>query len=65
MEKGRKRRKEEKRKENKTFVCSNGFIIWQSLAESQAPGRSLCWTNLDPVNENYFLLTEPVPHVVF
>jgi hypothetical protein len=66
--KGRKGEREGGRKKGKgkkTFACSNEFITWQLLAVSQAPGRSLCQTNLDPVNENYFLFTEPVPHVVF
>lgn len=61
-----KGRKEGQRDKGKRKLCLKHQVHYTAIIScGTGTGRSLCQTNLDPVNENYFLFTEPVPHVVF
>lgn len=66
---GKKGRKEEERKEGRTKGKRKKKSLQHQVHYTamiscvSGTGKSLCQTNLDPVNENYFLFRETVPHV--
>ena len=59
-------RKEGQNKKGKGNLCLKHQVHYAAITSCvTGPGRSLCLTNLDLVNENYFLFAKPIPHVVF
>lgn len=58
-------RQEGQTKTGKGNLCLQPQVHYPRLLAVSGTGRSLCQTHLDPVNENYFLFAEPVPHAVF